>query len=146
MALAAAVALAAVVRATRRRRARAAASARAAQPAAGRGDDRATTPIGRRRPTLDGEPRAASSIPRLDLLAPVVGVIGAVRRGGVRRRRRTRSRLARLVVGALFLGAVTDAMLLGHWYLVQPGLGRDPIKELVKCGRRCCGRSSSSCS
>ena len=23
-------------------------------------------------------------------------------------------------------------MLLGHWYLVQPGLGRDPIKELVK--------------
>ena len=31
-----------------------------------------------------------------------------------------------------FLGAVTDAMLLGHWYLVQPGLGRDPIKELVK--------------
>ena len=23
-------------------------------------------------------------------------------------------------------------MLLGHWYLVQPGLGRDPIRELVK--------------
>ena len=22
-------------------------------------------------------------------------------------------------------------MLLGHWYLVQPGLGRDPLKELV---------------
>ena len=40
--------------------------------------------------------------------------------------------LARLEVGACFLGAVTDAMLLGHWYLVQPGLGRDPIKELVK--------------
>ena len=34
-------------------------------------------------------------------------------------------------------------MLLGHWYLVQPGLARDPIKELVKCGRRCSGRSSS---
>jgi hypothetical protein len=31
----------------------------------------------------------------------------------------------------VFLGLVTDAMLLGHWYLVQPGLGRDPIKELV---------------
>jgi hypothetical protein len=37
-----------------------------------------------------------------------------------------------MVVGALFLGAVSDAMLLGHWYLVQPGLGRDPIRELVK--------------
>jgi hypothetical protein len=39
--------------------------------------------------------------------------------------------LMRLVVGAAFLGAVSDAMLLGHWYLVQPGLRRDPIKELV---------------
>jgi hypothetical protein len=37
----------------------------------------------------------------------------------------------RLVVGALFLGALTDAMLLGHWYLVQPGLARDPIKQMV---------------
>ena len=40
--------------------------------------------------------------------------------------------LARVGVGALFLGAVTDAMLLGHWYLVQPGLRRDPIKEVVR--------------
>jgi len=39
--------------------------------------------------------------------------------------------LARLVIGALFLGAVTDAMLLGHWYLVQPGLDRGPIRQLV---------------
>jgi hypothetical protein len=31
----------------------------------------------------------------------------------------------------VFLGAVSDAMLLGHWYLVQPGLRRDPIRELV---------------
>jgi hypothetical protein len=38
---------------------------------------------------------------------------------------------ARLLVGAAFLGSVTDAMLLGHWYLVQPGLPRDAIKELV---------------
>ena len=38
---------------------------------------------------------------------------------------------ARLVVGAAFLGAVSDAMLLGHWYLVQPGLRRDALKELV---------------
>jgi len=38
--------------------------------------------------------------------------------------------LARNLVGAAFLGSVTDAMLLGHWYLVQPGLGRGPIHEL----------------
>jgi hypothetical protein len=25
-------------------------------------------------------------------------------------------------------------MLLGHWYLVQPGLSREPIKELVRMG------------
>jgi hypothetical protein len=37
----------------------------------------------------------------------------------------------RLVVGALFFGALTDAMLLGHWYLVQPGLDRGPIKQMV---------------
>ena len=39
---------------------------------------------------------------------------------------------ARLLVGAAFLGAVSDAMLLGHWYLVQPGLPRDAIQQLVR--------------
>jgi hypothetical protein len=34
-------------------------------------------------------------------------------------------------VGAAFLGSITDAMLLGHWYLVQPGLSRDPLNELL---------------
>jgi hypothetical protein len=34
-------------------------------------------------------------------------------------------------VGALFLGVLTDAMLLGHWYLVQPGLARAAIKQIV---------------
>ena len=38
---------------------------------------------------------------------------------------------ARTVAGALFLGAVTGAMLLGHWYLVQPSLPRRLIGELV---------------
>jgi len=69
--------------------------------------------------------------PRLDLLAPVAGAVAiagaAAAVGGD-----YPLSLFRLVVGALFLGAVTDAMLLGHWYLVQPGLGRDPIKELVR--------------
>lgn len=40
--------------------------------------------------------------------------------------------LLRVVVGAAFLGAVTDAMLLGHWYLVQPGLPRRHLNELVR--------------
>ena len=38
--------------------------------------------------------------------------------------------VVRTLVGAAFLGAVSDAMLLGHWYLVQPGLGRGPLEEL----------------
>lgn len=40
--------------------------------------------------------------------------------------------LARILVGTVFLGAVSDAMLLGHWYLVQPGLPRSILVELVK--------------
>ncbi|MDO8362359.1 MAG: hypothetical protein Q7V88_05645 [Actinomycetota bacterium] len=40
--------------------------------------------------------------------------------------------LLRVFAGAAFLGAVTDAMLLGHWYLVQPGLPRRHLNELVK--------------
>ena len=32
----------------------------------------------------------------------------------------------------MFLGAVTDAMLLGHWYLVQPGLPRRHLNDLVR--------------
>ena len=46
--------------------------------------------------------------------------------------RRPGCRWLRIVVGALFLGAVTDAMLLGHWYLVQPGMARGPLLELVR--------------
>ena len=37
----------------------------------------------------------------------------------------------RTFVGAAFLGSITDAMLLGHWYLVQPGLPRRLLDELV---------------
>ncbi|MGH2684221.1 MAG: hypothetical protein ACRDJP_01990, partial [Actinomycetota bacterium] len=40
--------------------------------------------------------------------------------------------LVRTLSGAAFLGAVADAMLLGHWYLVQPGLARGPLLELVR--------------
>ena len=40
--------------------------------------------------------------------------------------------VVRPLVGAAFFGAVTDAMLLGHWYLVQPGLARARLNELVR--------------
>ena len=69
--------------------------------------------------------------PRLDLLAPIFGVIGLFGAASFVGGDYALS-LARLVVGACFLGAVSDAMLLGHWYLVQPGLGRDPIRQMVK--------------
>jgi hypothetical protein len=68
--------------------------------------------------------------PILDLIAPVVAVPGlvaaALDAGGS-----TAVGLLRLITGTLFLGAVTDAMLLGHWYLVQPGLPRRHLNELV---------------
>ena len=38
----------------------------------------------------------------------------------------------RLLFGGLLLGGVTSAMLLGHWYLVQPGLTRKPIDFLCR--------------
>jgi len=72
--------------------------------------------------------------PALDLIAPVIGVVGivaaALNAGGP-----AWLAIARFLVGAAFMGVVTDAMLLGHWYLVQPGLARGPLLELVKwCG------------
>jgi hypothetical protein len=39
--------------------------------------------------------------------------------------------IVRVVVSAAFLGAVSDAMLLGHWYLVQPGMPRRLLNEMV---------------
>ena len=59
----------------------------------------------------------------LDLIAPVVGLVGLVA-AGIAAGDPAWLSVARVVVGAAFLGAVTDAMLLGHWYLVQPGMPR----------------------
>lgn len=69
--------------------------------------------------------------PRLDLLAPAVGLIGLVA-AGINAGDPIWLSVARMVVGALFLGGVSDAMLLGHWYLVQPGMSREPLVELVR--------------
>jgi hypothetical protein len=67
--------------------------------------------------------------PVLDLIAPAVGFVGLVAAGWAGGGNHWLA-IARTLVGALFLGAVSDAMLLGHWYLVQPGLSRRPIGEL----------------
>ena len=69
--------------------------------------------------------------PALDLGAPALGLIALVA-GGLDAGDPALLAVARTLVGALFLGAVTDAMLLGHWYLVQPGLARGPLLELVR--------------
>ncbi len=69
--------------------------------------------------------------PLLDLIAPSIGLVGVVA-GGLDAGDPAALAVARTLIGAFFLGAVTDAMLLGHWYLVQPGLSRGPLLELVR--------------
>ena len=68
--------------------------------------------------------------PGLDLVPVVIGAIGliaaALDAGG-----NTTMAVIRTLVGAAFIGAITDAMLLGHWYLVQPGLPRRLLNEMV---------------
>lgn len=70
---------------------------------------------------------------RLDLLAPILGVPGIVA-GAVAAADGASSTTVsalRILVGTAFLGAVSDAMLLGHWYLVQPGMPRKLLNELT---------------
>lgn len=69
--------------------------------------------------------------PGLDLAAPLVAIAGVVA-GGVAAGGPVALSIARVLIGALFFGAVSDAMLLGHWYLVQPGLRRAPLVQLVR--------------
>jgi len=68
--------------------------------------------------------------PLLDIIAPVIGLIGLTA-AGIGAGGNDLVAVVRTVVGAAFLGAITDAMLLGHWYLVQPGLPRGLLNELV---------------
>ena len=69
--------------------------------------------------------------PHLDLVAAAVGM-AAVLFASINAGDPVALSIARGLVSALFLGVVSDAMLLGHWYLVQPGLARGPILELVR--------------
>jgi hypothetical protein len=66
---------------------------------------------------------------RTDLIAVAVGAVGLI--GSVVASGGGIVDLLRVLVGAAFLGAVTDLMLLGHWYLVQPGMTRKLLNELT---------------
>ncbi len=77
------------------------------------------------------DPTVAEFPPALDLVAPAIGLVGLVA-AGIDAGDPVVLSVVRTVVGAAFLGSVSDAMLLGHWYLVQPGLGRGPLLELVR--------------
>ena len=84
------------------------------------------------RPPAEPEsPEGPGFSPALDLAAPLVALVGVVA-GGVVAGGPVALSVARVLVGALFFGAVSDAMLLGHWYLVQPGLRRAPLVQLVR--------------
>ena len=95
---------------------------RSARVAAMTGIDRAETRF---------DPDAPEFPPVLDLLVAALGLVatlfGALAAGGP-----TGLAVARTLVGALFVGAVLSAMLLGHWYLVQPGLARGPLLQMVR--------------
>lgn len=89
----------------------------------------ADAPAGVSRPVA-AEATGREFPPALDLVAPMCGLVGLIGAASVVGGGYALS-LARLVAGALLLGVVSDAMLLGHWYLVQPGLRRGPLNQLV---------------
>lgn len=93
--------------------------------------DGSSAGAGAREPATRATSTGPEFPPALDLVAPVIGALGLVAAvfaaGGP-----VAVALVRTLLGAAFLGAVTDAMLLGHWYLVQPGLSRAPIVELTR--------------
>jgi hypothetical protein len=105
---------------------------RTARVAAMTGIDRSTSAA----VTTSSPAAAEAPIPRefppgLDLVAPVIGAVGLIA-AGWDAGGSTWLAVARLLTGAAFLGSITDAMLLGHWYLVQPGLPRRLLNELVR--------------
>ncbi len=69
--------------------------------------------------------------PLLDLLPVAIGLIALIA-AGVSDGGNDAVAIVRTVVGAAFLGFVSDAMLLGHWYLVQPGLPRRHVNDIVR--------------
>jgi hypothetical protein len=70
--------------------------------------------------------------PAIDLVAPIIGAVGLAAAAAAAGGDYPLLDVARTLAGAALMGSVTDAMLLGHWYLVQPGLPRAPIVELIR--------------
>lgn len=69
--------------------------------------------------------------PVLDLAAASVGLLATLS-GAIAAEGPTGLAVARTLVGALFVSAVLSTMLLGHWYLVQPGLARGPLLQMIR--------------
>jgi hypothetical protein len=90
----------------------------------------AMTGIDRQAPAEVDDSGTTEFPPQLDLIAPTIGVVGLIA-AGLASGGNPALAVARLLIGAAFLGAVSDAMLLGHWYLVQPGMPRKYLGELV---------------
>lgn len=86
-------------------------------------------------PAPDQPPSNLPATPRRLLLsATVAGLVGLVAAGFDAASQLDQPEtlmVARILVGGLFLGAVASTMLLGHWYLVQPGMPRQPLLELI---------------
>ncbi len=72
----------------------------------------------------------ANKSSKFDLVAAAIGAVGLVA-SVVANNDASFVDLLRVLVGVAFLGAVTDLMLLGHWYLVQPGMTRKLLNELT---------------
>ncbi|MEM9039197.1 MAG: hypothetical protein AAGD33_04790 [Actinomycetota bacterium] len=83
----------------------------------------------------DGARTVGEFPPWLDVIPAIIGAVGLVAAavdatvdagaGAVT------VAILRTLVGAAFIGAISDGMLLGHWYLVQPGLPRKLLNEMV---------------
>lgn len=90
-------------------------------------------------PVSDGGAQTTNSTsefdPRLDLLPALIGLVGLIAAGldasATNSFGTTSVALLRTLIGAAFIGSISDGMLLGHWYLVQPGLPRRLLNELV---------------
>jgi hypothetical protein len=103
---------------------------RTARVAAMTGIDRATGTAATATDESAPHRRGPEFPPVLDLVAAIVGAVGLVA-VGLASDVQPWLAVGRNLAGAAFLGVISDAMLLGHWYLVQPGLPRRLLDELV---------------
>jgi hypothetical protein len=76
--------------------------------------------------------------------AAVIGVIGLVVSAWLLDGWPSLLAVLQLVAGALLLGAVTNGMLLGHWYLNQPGLKSWALARLTALGLAAAGASAAT--